>query len=392
MFGRKSINIKDTMSAMPMDTEKFGKFNTDLFKKDYQEMIRKIFPLYKIEFNLINDENWLAYPDIIGDITEDEKNEIIKTMESDPLFDLFTNDKYYTDTPREKSKNKSIENRIEHMNKAECIFKGIADLSNFKTRKLSSVELNFLVYISEMENPHDGYIPEYWTYDYHLNYKDVLEQFLGQNLLEIVELRLHEKINYSLKSNDLKEILRNKSLPLSGSKPVLIDRVIENLSEVELETFNKERYIVYKLTGKGNKATEYIKPSITKDIDLEDKCYKLILDGSINEAYKLIAEFEAERTYPREKLFDWNNTIDWNKLAKVGLNDTELSKYRKILNIDLNLPENIRSKQKNINACIVLGVMFDCPINIMAKLVERVCNLGIEKEKVIEYIQYELGI
>lgn len=58
---------------------------------------------------------------------------------------------------------------------------------------------------------------------------------------------------------------------------------------------DENRY--YKLTPKGLKLTKHIKPSITKNISMEDKCYKLIMDGKINEAYIEIAKFEAQNLF-----------------------------------------------------------------------------------------------
>lgn len=100
---RKVVKIKDTSNSMAEGTKEFQKFNSNLFKHDYQEMIQKILPQYHIEFNLVDDENWYAYPDITGDITDEERDEIINAMESDPLFLSFANDKYFTNISEEMS-------------------------------------------------------------------------------------------------------------------------------------------------------------------------------------------------------------------------------------------------------------------------------------------------
>lgn len=77
------------------------------------------------------------------------------------------------------------------------------------------------------------------------NYKEIIKRLLKDNYLRISDTK--ESIAY-LTIPDLKEILRIKKLKLTGRKSELLDRIFENFSDDELETYVKDRrYILTEL-------------------------------------------------------------------------------------------------------------------------------------------------
>lgn len=98
------------------------------------------------------------------------------------------------------------------------------DLSNFTERELTSVEVNFLKYLDNV-NVEDPYIAGYWTHEYNIDYAEVMKQFLGQGLIEI-----SDKNNLkNLAVVELKNILSSKGISKSGRKAHLIHRVQKSL-------------------------------------------------------------------------------------------------------------------------------------------------------------------
>lgn len=386
----KSITIINTSYNIISDTDKV-KFKIDLYKQNYKEVIQKMFPQYNIEFDVVDDEIFYNYPKINGNINRLQKDEILKAMDSPPLDTLHAEDKYYKPDIKftgSFNNDKKDKPKTNHVDDSRCIIDGTYDLSNLKKRKLTSYELYFLKYIAVIKSNPLDYIAGDWTFDYHLNYQDVLNQFVGQGLLEIEELSLCEKISHMCKVNDLKLILRNKALSVTGLKAVLVDRIIENSSEDELKEYDNKRYIRYKLTEKGKILTDPLNPSMTRDMELEDKCYQWVLNNSIDKAYKAISDFKSQKDFPG---LGFEMKIYESQDSKVGLSDKKLFKYRKLTNLNLDLPEDIKDMQKNIIACIIVGEMFGCESYKIINLIQRLINSGLDKEQIDKYVAYGLS-
>lgn len=261
------------------------------------------------------------------------------------------------------------QNKIKKMNPDEI------DLSNFKERKLTSIELNFLKYLNNV-NVNEPNIASYWTYEYNIDYAEVLKQFLGQGLIEINDKKELE----NLKVEELRNILSTKGFPKSGRKADLIKRIQENFTYEELEPYIKDRNIYYKLTSKGKKILKNIIPSATKNIELEDKCYSLIIASKFNEAYKEIAKYESQKIISRGLGIDWENEL------KNGLSRLNLINYTDHLNLEQDLPLSLKKYQKQLNACVILGNMLGVSYDKILKLFQRICNVECDKQLIYDAI------
>ncbi len=237
----------------------------------------------------------------------------------------------------------------------------LANINNFviesnmyNTSPITSVEKSFLKYIDSQPivNPS---IAQYWTYEYNLDFNKTINRFLDNGYIKIV--------NYKRPNNmtvpELKEILKKANIKASGNKDNLIKLAQENIKIETLEKLfdNQNKYFL--LTDKGIELTSDIQPSITKDLEFENKCCQLIMDNKISEAYKLICEFECKKNIPRGLGIDWNNEL------KEGISQTALNSYKKYMDTDFKkqLPDKFIQYEEKLKAgmifCQMMGVGFD---------------------------------
>jgi DNA-binding PadR family transcriptional regulator len=88
----------------------------------------------------------------------------------------------------------------------------------------------------------------FYEYRYNTDPQKLLKSCIDKDLIEVAGV---EKNMRFVKVADLKELLRLKSLKVSGKKEELINRLIENVSRNELEKHFSKKY--YALTEKGSK-------------------------------------------------------------------------------------------------------------------------------------------
>lgn len=220
----------------------------------------------------------------------------------------------------------------------------------------NSVELAFLKYIDGASV--EAFAPaQYWYYEYGLNYKHEIQHFLSEKVLKISSHGSIEKRTVP----QLKAVLSTKQLRLSGKKSELIERIYNNFTETEIETFFPKGEEYYTLTKKGKELLACLKKSATKNLELEDHCIELILNNEINEAYKAVAAFRA--SVPGQ----FGIGIDWNEGKLKGLPKRYLSMYQKTLNYAKS------DGERKVAACTILCDMMGIPHkkNLM---INRVCD------------------
>lgn len=116
-------------------------------------------------------------------------------------------------------------------------FEGCIDASG-----LFPIELLVLLHAPEYYVNEKNY-PSFWSYKYNLgNVSVVLEKLVQKGFLKKetnLELNLSD-----LKISDLKLVLKNRSLPVSGKKEEIIRRVLQNVSLDDLDkSLTKQRYL-----------------------------------------------------------------------------------------------------------------------------------------------------
>jgi len=88
----------------------------------------------------------------------------------------------------------------------------------------------------------------YYEYRYNTNPKKLLKTCMDKSLIEVAAIEHNIK---KVKVIELKEVLRDKSLKVSGKKDELIARLLENVSKKDLEKYFTDKY--YTLTESGRK-------------------------------------------------------------------------------------------------------------------------------------------
>ncbi|WHH58274.1 SAP domain-containing protein [Petroclostridium sp. X23] len=198
------------------------------------------------------------------------------------------------------------------------------------TSSLSPVEVLFLNYINgrNTQNPN---IAGYWTYEYNLNYKKVIDKLINNGYIKESDY----KFNISkLKIDELKKMLINRSLKTTGKKAELIKRILDNYSEEECKKLFNQSF--FQLTEKAvellshNKHILYIhskKSYFAITVDAADKVKKL------NPHY---TEYDVALHILREDLGKHYKNKDWglyrNVIYAISLVYGDLEEYELQLN------------------------------------------------------------
>ena len=121
---------------------------------------------------------------------------------------------------------------------------------------------------------------------------------------DLIQPKLEERINIAHKASELKEFLRNAGLPISGAKPILIERLITN--NVFIGEVSKN---IYECSSASKKRVEHwIEARGKAERKTVIKVINLLKDKNIAEAYLLVKEFK--KTHPNKGAFrDANNPI-----------------------------------------------------------------------------------
>lgn len=94
----------------------------------------------------------------------------------------------------------------------------------------NSLQMGDIILLYWIENsPHDNF-PAYFEYDYHINPQLHRNKLINMGMLEFQK---SQKSLSKLKVIELKEILKNESLPTSGKKDQLVQRIIDNFDILE---------------------------------------------------------------------------------------------------------------------------------------------------------------
>lgn len=248
----------------------------------------------------------------------------------------------------------------------------------------TSVELNFLKYMNK-KNVIDPAVAQYWRIEYRIDFKALMTEFITHRYLRISS---PYDVLPKLKVDELRKILEEQGLEKKGTKAVLIERIKDSLPEDAISHLQPNDKAFYVLTEKGIHATEDLKTSATKDIDMEDFCINEILNGNFDEAYRRICEWEAS------KLIFRGVGIDWNHELKYGLSKTKAVTYRNFFEADLDeLPDALKYHENIFKACVILGDILGVSIDKTYSLFRRLSDTEEEKYIIIEQLQnYSLNL
>ena len=179
----------------------------------------------------------------------------------------------------------------------------------------------------------------------------------------------------SMKIPELKKLLSKAGIKAVGNKENLIKLVNDNITIEMMKSLSDNEHTYFTLTNKGIKITQNTNSSISKDYELENKCYQLILNNEFSEAYKLICEYERTKNIPRGIGNNLNNEIlDINKTKKFQNFMNE--------NIGNDIPSELKPIEKSFKACIIYGEMMGAGLDKRVNMFFNINNIDIEKQKV----------
>lgn len=181
---------------------------------------------------------------------------------------------------------------------------------------LSGVEKSFLAYLNA-KNVDKIEVAGYWIYEHFIDCNYLISKFIKNGYLEISE---HKNLEY-LTIEELKNILKLFNLKLSGTKPVLIQRIKENINEEQLNQLIVKKKRIFNLTQKSNDILNNQIAIIANDVDFEYQCFNLILNNKLQEAYTLICNYENNKIAKRGIGCNWSN--DEYKMLNLHI-DSEL--------------------------------------------------------------------
>lgn len=224
-----------------------------------------------------------------------------------------------------------------------------------QNHEITSTDIFFLKYIDGrlLENPA---IAQFWYYDYNLDYSDEIKKLIANGLLTIQNVNLEK-----LKVDELKDILRNFSLPLSGKKQDLQKRIYDNVSSDDLSIFLGHQKHYFCATEEGKLLIKFNHESATKNLELENSCIDLILQNNFETAYMLIQDFK--HSTPAESHNPYS-TYD-SDMDKLFLNIMHSRAFYYTLETDRKIESKLR-------AAIVFCHMYGSGQDSIKKIIKRI--------------------
>lgn len=162
--------------------------------------------------------------------------------------------------------------------------------------------------------------------------------------------------------SELKIILKNHNLKLSGKKNELLDRVFKNI-QIDTIQINKKYYI----TEKGKYYVDKYRELLEQEKYCFFKtCFNYIKDYKFNEAYRISCKYQLEQPIYRNGL-----GIDWEKEIRQGLSLRRVKEYSQILKNTTNI---------NSTICSIFSDMSGYSLHRVISIYNEIFNLSLDSE------------
>jgi len=152
-----------------------------------------------------------------------------------------------------------------------------------------------------------------------------IKRFVSDGML--VSADLSGLLSYKFKLIDLKPLLKERGLPVSGRK----DNLIARLVEADPKGMKKAvaGLVAFECSDRGREiANQYLITEKEKRETVERKVFEQLQKGKFKEASTLVASYEAEQVFPRVMGIDWKH---YDPQADVDLLKTIFTAKPKIL-------------------------------------------------------------
>jgi hypothetical protein len=145
---------------------------------------------------------------------------------------------------------------------------------------------------------------DYWEAALKEKPAKAIENFIKEEMLESAELP--ELLNYKFKGTELKAMLKEKGLKVSGRKEELIQRLIDNCANEMLEA--TKDIVLYRCTITGMQLAEsYIEGEKVKREATEQEILNLLAQEEFSKAVHVLVQYEAVQVFPRGLGLDWKS-------------------------------------------------------------------------------------
>lgn len=129
-------------------------------------------------------------------------------------------------------------------------------------------------------------------------------RFIRDGMLEPGELQ--DRMECQFKASDMKAMLKERGLKVSGRKEDLIRRLID--SDVNAMHEATKALDLYRCTTAGMQIAEnYVEAEKVKREATESEVFSLITGGRFSKAVRLVAQYEASQVFPRGLGIDWSS-------------------------------------------------------------------------------------
>jgi hypothetical protein len=218
-----------------------------------------------------------------------------------------------------------------------------------KYEGIKELDDNHIALLSLFQNPRtldNPYWQEAWSETLNRPYKSVIEYFIKQNLL--TEASNEQKLAVSLRVSDIKQVLKENRLKVSGTKTELLNRLIENMPE-EAKKIASSVSDVYACTNDGTKIAQAYKNKIDiKRQDAEEEVRIFLKQKKVNKAARIVNQFLASLPCPLAHGGAMPN--DAQAILEIksvqGMTNEELEKVRLEAASDAIWGENIRGPKQ----------------------------------------------
>jgi len=182
--------------------------------------------------------------------------------------------------------------------------------------KESSAHLLLLSKFRKGDFPDRFYGVDYWEAALKEKAEKAIKNFIREGLLE--PAGLYQKIDLTYKLSDLKPMLKERGLKVSGIKADLIKSLIDNDEDAMSKTMKEIN--LYQCTPNGMQLVEkYLSEEENKRESIEREVMELLSQKEYSKAVQAVAQYEASQVFSRGLNMDWKNYD--------GKKDIELLKY-----------------------------------------------------------------
>ena len=289
----------------------------------------------------------------------------------------------------EKVTDKEIENIKKPISKSENNNSSMH--KTVPTNYESTFKIAFVLYLDEFrKNPKKGF-SQTIAKNYDTSVEDLKKQAISD---EFIELESPLTVANNLKLTDIKEVLRNHGLKVSGKKDELIERLSENLSQEELTDIfkpenyqitdeglnfiNNNSYLIY--LHKNSEVSNIISPPVCVDLFDEreystEEIYATFINYLNNE---LINELKEGKF---DKFRDYSNAIASILKDQENLKDALVISFEVFL-FDINnysselqpVPSETKLKSKDIGKLIDLIIKLNISLEEVRQLFAVSCH------------------